>query len=106
MRRILVTRSLFTLATVILVVVLMVVGLALAQNIITRDQPAALTVSGQLSVDETLMLYLDTGGKPDLDRPNGVGGHLELWEREPGRFRGYIGRAAEDSPVCAQQRGH
>ena len=91
MRRILVTRSLFTLATVILVVVLMVVGLALAQNIITRDQPAALTVSGQLSVDETLVLYLDTGGKPDLDSPMGSGDILSFGNVSLAAFGGISG---------------
>ena len=73
MGRILLTRSLFTLAAVILAVVLMVVGLAMAQNIITRDQTAALTVTGQLSVDETLVLH--TG---DENSPMGSGDVLSF----------------------------
>ena len=56
----------------------MTLGLVLAQGVITRDQPALVSVIGQLSVHETLVLYPDLNGQPDLANPLGPNAVLDF----------------------------
>ena len=74
--------------------VLLTIGIALAQGVITRDQPALVTVIGQLSVHETLVLYPDLNGQPDLANPLGPNEALNFGDVELDAF----GNVAAGSP--------
>ena len=71
--------------------VLLTIGIALAQGVITRDQPALVTVTGQLNVHETLVLYPDLNGQPDLANPVGPADLLDFGDVELDAFGNVAG---------------
>ncbi len=69
----------------------MTLGLVLAQGVITRDQPALVSVIGQLSVHETLVLYPDLNGQPDLANPLGPNAVLDFGDVQLDAFGNVAG---------------
>jgi len=78
--------------------VLLTIGIALAQGVITRDQPALVTVIGQLSIHETLVLYPDLNGQPDLVNPLGPNDALNVGNVELDAF-GNVARGSPRIPI-------
>ena len=66
--------------------ILLTLGIVLAQGVITRDQPAQVSVIGQLSIHETLVLYPDLNGQPDLGNPIGPNDLLDFGDVELDAF--------------------
>ena len=79
------------LTTLGLATILLTVGIILAQGVITRDQPALVSVIGQLSVHETLVLYPDLNGQPDLANPLGPNDALNFGDVELDAFGNIAG---------------
>ena len=71
--------------------ILLSVGIALGQSVITRDQPALVSVIGQLSIHETLVLYPDLNGQPDLANPLGPNAVLDFGDVELDAFGNIAG---------------
>ena len=91
MRRLRNTKGITFLSGVALGAVLLTIGIALAQGVITRNQPALVTVIGQLNVHETLVLYPDLNGQPDLASPLGPNVSLDFGDVELDAFGNIAG---------------
>jgi len=84
-------KGITVLSGVILGTILLSIGIALAQGVITRNQPALVSVIGQLSVHETLVLYPDLNGQPDLLNPLGPNHALNFGNVELDAFGNVVG---------------
>ena len=79
------------LAATVVALALLAIGIVVAQSVITRDQPALVSVIGQLSIHETLVLYPDLNGQPDLANPLGPNAVLDFGDVELDAFGNVAG---------------